>query len=172
VGVCREVAFSKFSAFQEYINHVCAAEVGGHITGKLTPTLGVNMKKYLIAILSLSSLILLQCAGTFTNSMLFTPYYEINTQDKLDLEINRIEQILQDLGFKTYDKQNYKFKAIYLKEDSSSKIFVIIIDTHKPYEFIVKLHQATKNKREFDKFDYIKDKLETIGKLKEIEEIY
>jgi hypothetical protein len=40
VGVCREVAFSKFSAFQEYIKHVCVAEVGGLITGKLTPTLG------------------------------------------------------------------------------------------------------------------------------------
>jgi hypothetical protein len=42
VGVCSEVAFSKFCAFQEYINHACAAEVGGLITGKLTPTLALN----------------------------------------------------------------------------------------------------------------------------------
>jgi len=40
VGVCHNLAFSKFSAFQEYINHVTAAEVGGLITGKLSPALG------------------------------------------------------------------------------------------------------------------------------------
>jgi hypothetical protein len=42
VGVCREVAFRKIIALQEYINHVCVAEVGGLITGKLTPTLGLQ----------------------------------------------------------------------------------------------------------------------------------
>jgi hypothetical protein len=44
VGVCCGVAFSKLGAFQEYINHVCAAEVAGLITGKLTPTLGLIIR--------------------------------------------------------------------------------------------------------------------------------
>jgi hypothetical protein len=34
-------------AFQEYINQACVAEVGGLITGKLTPTLAMNMKTIL-----------------------------------------------------------------------------------------------------------------------------
>jgi hypothetical protein len=42
VGVCRKVAFRKFSGFQEYINQACPAEVGRLITGKLTATLGTN----------------------------------------------------------------------------------------------------------------------------------
>jgi len=39
VGVCRSPGFSSIWAFQEYINQVCAAEVGGLITGKLSATL-------------------------------------------------------------------------------------------------------------------------------------
>jgi hypothetical protein len=42
VGVCRDLAFSSFFFFQEFIYQVSAAEVGGLITGKLSATLGME----------------------------------------------------------------------------------------------------------------------------------
>jgi hypothetical protein len=58
VGVCLFAGFSDIWFFQEFINQVCVAEVGGLITGELAPTLALNkgdrMKSiFMLLILSL-----------------------------------------------------------------------------------------------------------------------
>jgi hypothetical protein len=45
VGVCRSPGFSGVVAFQEYIYQVGVAEVGWHITSKLTATLGFRKEQ-------------------------------------------------------------------------------------------------------------------------------
>ena len=68
MGVCRRVAFRKFGAFQEYINHVYAAEVGGHITGKLSRALALIEKNNMKPILKGISILLLFCSSLFANT--------------------------------------------------------------------------------------------------------
>jgi hypothetical protein len=45
VGVCHFAGFSGIWFFQEFINQVSVAEVGGLITGELTPTLYLNIEE-------------------------------------------------------------------------------------------------------------------------------